>query len=125
VIIKFKPFEFCGMKQIFNGSESMGCPYSSSVKSEKRTTGNQVLITSGLFRLCRHPLYLITLLAWIITPVMSLDRLAFIIYTCLYASIGLIFEERKLVEIFGQDYIDYQRRVPAIIPFSILKTKQN
>jgi len=125
VIFKLNPFEFCGVKQIFNKFEGIGCPYSSSGKSEKRITGNQTLVTSGLFRLCRHPLYLITLLAFIITPVMSLDRLAFIIYTCLYACIGIPFEERKLIEIFGQDYIDYQRRVPTVFPFSISKKKQN
>jgi protein-S-isoprenylcysteine O-methyltransferase Ste14 len=125
VVIKFNPIEFCGLKQIFDRSESVGCPYSSSIKSDKRTTGNQALITGGLFRLCRHPLYLFTILAWLITPVMSLDRLAFIIYTCLYASIGIPFEERKLVQIFGQAYVNYQRHVPSFIPFFILKTKQN
>ncbi len=126
MIFKFQPLDFCGVKQIFDKSENIGCPFSSSsVKSENRTTGNQKLITSGLFHICRHPLYLITLLALTITPVMSLDRLAFIIYTCLYASIGIGFEELKLIQIFGQDYIDYQKRVPAIIPFFISKTKQN
>jgi protein-S-isoprenylcysteine O-methyltransferase Ste14 len=125
VIIKLNPFEFIGLKQLFDRLESIECPYSSTVKSEKRMMGNQTLVTSGLFRICRHPMYLTTILAWTITPVMSLDRLAFIIYTCLYGSIGLVFEERKLVQIFGQAYIDYQQRVPAIIPFSIWKTKQH
>jgi protein-S-isoprenylcysteine O-methyltransferase Ste14 len=66
-----------------------------------------------------------TILAFLITPVMSLDRLMIIIYTCLYALIGIPFEERKLIQIFGQDYIDYQQRVPAIFPFLIRKTKIN
>jgi protein-S-isoprenylcysteine O-methyltransferase Ste14 len=123
--MKFNPVEFCGVKQIFDKLESSGCPYSSSITPEKRTTGTPTLITSGLFRLCRHPLYLFTILAWTITPVMSLDRLAFIIYTCAYALIGIHFEERKLVQIFGRAYVDYQQRVPAILPFPILKTKQN
>jgi steroid 5-alpha reductase family enzyme len=125
VIIKFNPFEFCGVNQLFKNIESGGCPYSSTVKSDGRTIGTPALVTSGLFRLCRHPLYFFTLLAWIITPVMSLDRLAVIIYTCLYASIGIPLEERKLVQIFGQPYVDYQQRVPSIIPFSMSKTKQN
>jgi protein-S-isoprenylcysteine O-methyltransferase Ste14 len=107
------------MKQIF---ESRGCPYSFP---EKRTTGSQALVISGLFRLCRHPMYFFTLLGLIITPVMSLDRLMIIIYTCLYAMIGIPFEERKLVQIFGQDYIDYQKHVPAIFPFLIRKPKMN
>ena len=91
----------------------------------ERTTGTPTLITSGLFRLCRHPLYLFTLLAWTLTPVMSLDRLAMIVFMCLYALIGIPFEERKLVGIFGQPYVDYQQRVPAVIPFSMSKIKQS
>ena len=91
----------------------------------ERTTGIHSLITSGLFRLCRHPLYLFTILGWLITPVMSLDRLAFIIYACLYLVVGVPIEERKLVKIFGQSYIDYQRRVPAIIPSVMSKEKAN
>ncbi|CAF4735879.1 unnamed protein product [Rotaria sp. Silwood1] len=125
VIIKFNPFEFCGLQQIFSKFDSMTCPYSSSIKSETRTTGNQTLVTTGLFRYCRHPLYLITLLAFTITPTMSLDRLAFILYTCIYASIGIPFEERKLIQIFGQDYVNYQQHVPAIFPCFISKMKQN
>ncbi|CAF0799968.1 unnamed protein product [Adineta steineri] len=125
VIIKFNPFEFCGVKQIFGQSENSKCPFSSVDKSENRTTGTPALITSGLFRLCRHPLYLFTILAWAITPVMSLDRLVFIIYICLYALIGIPVEERKLVQIFGQAYVNYQKHVPAIFPVSIIKTKQN
>jgi methanethiol S-methyltransferase len=92
---------------------------------DERTTGVHSLITSGLFRLCRHPLYLFTLLAWLITPVMSLDRLAFITYASLYVVVGIPIEERKLVKIFGQSYVDYQRRVPAIIPCSMSKEKAN
>ena len=122
VLFKFNPFEFCGIAQIF---QNLTCPYSSSMESEKRTTGNQALITSGLFRLCRHPLYLFTLLALFITPVMSLDRLVIIVYAFLYLLIGIPIEERKLIQIFGQDYIDYQQRVPAVMPFWFSKTKQN
>jgi len=36
----------------------------------------------------------------------------------LYTLIGIHFEERKLVEEFGQSYISYSRQVPKIIPFS-------
>jgi protein-S-isoprenylcysteine O-methyltransferase Ste14 len=117
----FNPFEFTGLQQLVSSK----CPYSSSVKSTERTTGNSFLVTTGMFRLCRHPLYLFVHLAWIITPVMSLDRLFIMIYSCLYMTIGIPIEERKLIRIFGQDYIDYQKYVPAIVPFINFKTKKN
>ena len=123
VVFKFDPFEFTGLKQLVSTIEKPTCPYATSMSSKERTTGTPTLVTSGLFRLCRHPLYLFTILAWTITPVMSLDRLAIIIYTCIYALIAIPIEERKLVHIFGQSYIDYQRRVPALVPFTKPKTK--
>ncbi|CAF1292105.1 unnamed protein product [Adineta ricciae] len=124
VILKFNPLEFCGVNQIFSKSKNGSCPYASSEESEKRTSGNETLVTGGLFRLCRHPLYFFTILAWLITPVMSLDRLAFIAYTCLYALIGIHFEERKLVQIFGESYVKYQQHVPSIIPSFRRKAKE-
>ncbi|CAF2111812.1 unnamed protein product [Rotaria magnacalcarata] len=125
VIIKFNLFEFGGLKQIFSRIESAGCPYSLSANSETRTTGTANLVTSGLFRYCRHPLYFVTILAWVLTPVMSLDHFVLVIYTCLYVLIGIPFEERKLVQIFGPAYVDYQQRVPAIMPRFTSKTKKN
>ncbi|CAF3323575.1 unnamed protein product [Rotaria socialis] len=125
IMIKFNPFEFGGLQQIFSRAESAGCPYSSSANSETRTIGMPNLVTSGLFHYCRHPLYLITILSWVLTPVMSLDRFVLVIYTCLYALIGIPFEERKLVQIFGRAYVDYQQRVPAIMPRFTSKTKKN
>lgn len=125
MVIKFDQWEFAGLKQIFGEDEPIGCPYSSSVQSNNRTTGNPTLIINGLFRLCRHPIYLFTFLAWIITPVMSLDRLIISIYMCVYAAIGVPIEERKLIQIFGQDYIHYQKHTPMIVPFLMKKVKSN
>lgn len=64
-----------------------------------------------------------TLLAWIITPAMSFDHLMMIIYTCLYMSIAIRYEERKLVKLFGNNYVQYQKHVPAIVPFLQMKLK--
>jgi protein-S-isoprenylcysteine O-methyltransferase Ste14 len=68
----------------------------------------------------RHPLYLGTFLfiwgAWLIIPLVSFGITNVVI--TLYTLIGIHFEERKLVEEFGQSYISYSRQVPKIIPFS-------
>nr|ACD54688.1 putative S-isoprenylcysteine O-methyltransferase-like protein [Adineta vaga] len=108
--------EFSGIKQLFSQTGTISCPFSTTTMSQQRTTGVHTLVTTGLFRFCRHPLYLFTLLPLIITPTMSLDRLAFIVFTCVYDAIGIPIEEKKLVRFFGQSYIDYQQCVPAIIP---------
>lgn len=95
------------------------------MQSNQRTTGTQSLITSGLFRYCRHPLYLATMLSWTLTPVMSFDRFMFILYSFFYMVIGIRYEERKLIQIFGEDYVKYQKRVPAVVPFYPMKYKEN
>ena len=72
----------------------------------------------GVHRFVRHPLYLGTFLAiwgaWIIYPFLSL-LLSNLIITG-YTLAGIVLEERKLVMEFGQDYLDYKKRVPTLLP---------
>ena len=74
------------------------------------------LITSGLYRYVRHPLYTFTLSFFWLSPNMSLN--SFILYAALtiYVFVGIIFEERKLVRAFGQEYEEYRAATPMLIP---------
>ncbi len=74
------------------------------------------LWTGGLYARVRHPLYTLTLAAWIITPMMSADRLIFIVGMSLYLVFGIRREERRMRETFGQAYIDYSARTPMLFP---------
>ncbi|CAF0906427.1 unnamed protein product [Didymodactylos carnosus] len=116
VPFKFNIFEFLGIKQLLYSSNltSTKCPL--SMTNVQRTTGSSQLITTGLFQLCRHPLYLFTFLAIIVSPTVSFDRLLFVIYLCVYVSIGIPIEEKKLIMIFGEAYVEYRKTIPAIIP---------
>ena len=72
----------------------------------------------GIHRYVRHPLYLGTFLAiwgaWIVYPFLSL-LLSNVIITG-YTLAGIVLEERKLVIEFGNDYLDYKKRVPTLLP---------
>ena len=74
------------------------------------------LVINGLYCQVRHPLYSAGLLFIWLTPVMTASVLALNLGLTLYIIIGSIFEERRLVGEFGQAYVDYQRRVPRLIP---------
>ena len=37
--------------------------------------------------------------------------------TTIYVFIGIRIEEGKLIKEYGQDYVDYQQKVPMLIPF--------
>lgn len=81
-----------------------------------RADGPPSLSIQGAYGVVRHPLYAFTLAAIALTPYLSLDRLWIFVLSCLYLSIGIPIEERKLVRIFGDEYRVYQRRVPAVMP---------
>jgi methanethiol S-methyltransferase len=75
------------------------------------------LVTRGFYRWVRHPLYLFSLVLFWLFPLMTNVSLAFVIAASLYFVIGTLPEERKLAEIYGQSYRQYQQDVPRIIPW--------
>lgn len=80
----------------------------------------QKLITTGMHARMRHPLYLghlLTLLALAVgSGLVVLYALAGV--ALVTGALMIWLEERELERRFGEDYRDYQRRVPVILPFS-------
>lgn len=80
--------------------------------------GKPVLVTNGLHRWVRHPLYMGTFLfIWgffLLVPAWSL--LITNILITVYTLLAIQLEEKKLVSIFGEQYIQYQKEVPMIWP---------
>jgi protein-S-isoprenylcysteine O-methyltransferase Ste14 len=75
------------------------------------------LVRRGLYRFVRHPIYTATFLFIWLIPQMSWNTLALNIGVTVYTLIGAQFEERKLIKEFGEDYREYRRITPFIIPF--------
>ncbi len=77
--------------------------------------GDEELITQGLHRFVRHPLYLgAHMILWGgATDGFGLVTAA---WGWLYLVIGARFEEKTLSALHGEAYEDYRRRVPALIP---------
>lgn len=77
-----------------------------------------VLIISGLHAFVRHPLYSGTFIflvgLFLIMP--CLTNLIAVMIIISYTVLALPSEEKKLVDQFGQQYILYRKKVPALIP---------
>lgn len=74
------------------------------------------LVTSGLYRFVRHPLYTFGLLILWLTPNMTVNSLAFYVSLTIYILVGAYFEERKLLREFGHEYVAYKSVTPMLIP---------
>jgi protein-S-isoprenylcysteine O-methyltransferase Ste14 len=100
VVLKTGVLNFLGFRQLLSphGSESAR------------------LQVSGFYRWVRHPLYTAGLVFIWLSPVMTTSTLALYLGLTLYIVIGSRYEERQLVAEFGESYLEYRLKVPALIP---------
>jgi len=70
----------------------------------------------SLYKYTRHPLYLGVIIGIWSTPLMTFTHLLFAILLTAYIFIGISFEEKDLVRVFGDQYLKYRTSTPKLIP---------
>ncbi|MHC4705533.1 MAG: methyltransferase family protein [Planctomycetota bacterium] len=80
---------------------------------------NKCLVTHGVYSYVRHPRYAAAV--FLIYPAFALVVHSFLCLVSTLAAyvifrLSAVLEERKLIDVFGQDYKDYMKETPAFIP---------
>ena len=97
-------FELFGLQQVVNNLAGRSAPATR-------------FRTPLYYKFVRHPLYLGFIIAFWAAPTMTVGHLLFAAVTTAYIFVGILLEERDLVELFGDEYRRYRQRVSMLVPW--------
>ncbi|MDB5701959.1 MAG: Protein-S-isoprenylcysteine O-methyltransferase Ste14 [Sphingomonadales bacterium] len=96
-------FELFGLQQVY-------------LHARGRTAAEPQLREPLFYKLVRHPLYSGFFIAFWATPHMTVGHLLLAFGLSVYIVIGIHYEERDMVDMFGSDYETYRQRVGMLTP---------
>jgi protein-S-isoprenylcysteine O-methyltransferase Ste14 len=99
-------FELFGLRQTYDPMQG---------KSVSRATFKM----SGFYKIVRHPIQTGVLIGVWAVPISTASHIAFAAGISAYIFVGLYFEEKNLIQEFGETYRDYMKRVKRVIPFIV------
>jgi protein-S-isoprenylcysteine O-methyltransferase Ste14 len=93
------------------------------LRSGHRAISDEVLsspriLTDGAFARVRHPLYLASLLFYVLLTTLTLSVISLVVFAGIFIFYDYIasYEEKSLEEKFGEEYRDYQKVTPKWFP---------
>ena len=105
--------EFLGLKQAGRGIMAlMGRRAGTTALS---LFGTHRLVTGGVYGLVRHPM-MAAGFWFLLTSGPSLNNLIYTGMYTVYMVIGGYYEEKRMIRVFGEEYLRYRRRVGAFFP---------
>jgi protein-S-isoprenylcysteine O-methyltransferase Ste14 len=107
--------------QMIDGLHLMGLRQSFTPDKPESTIKN--FTTPAFYKFVRHPIQTGVIISMLATPDLSVGRAVLGLGIIIYIFVGLFFEERDLIQEFGDTYRNYKQRVPALIPFLNIQRK--
>lgn len=82
-----------------------------------------MVITTDIYSVLRHPMYLGSILIFLSLAVLSLSLIAAVIFIAVVIFYYFLcrYEEKVLIEKLGKEYTNYMKKVPMLIPFIKIK----
>ena len=116
--------QLAGLVLTFLGAKALDVFDLAGVRGVMRTgsapvSGPVTLVTTGVYGIVRHPLYLGWALLVFGAPDQTATRMTFAIISTAYLALAIPWEERGLIAVFGEDYRRYRaarrwRMLPGI-----------
>lgn len=110
-------WEFMGIRQVWR------------FFSRKEVSGNlegmtdRELVTTGVYGIVRHPLYVAGLIIFTFSPVITVNGLTITVLADLYFLFGMFIEERRFLRVYGDRYREYMQQVPRMLPWRTLRSR--
>lgn len=108
--------EFLGFKQVWRYARRGEVAGNAEGLTEKD------LVTTGVYGIVRHPLYLAGLVIFTLEPTLTRNGIVLTVLADLYFVFGALVEEKRFLRVFGDRYAEYMRRVPRLLPRSFKAT---
>jgi protein-S-isoprenylcysteine O-methyltransferase Ste14 len=102
--------EFMGFRQVWR------------YLTQRKTAGNieglteKELVRTGVYGIVRHPMYLAGLVIFTFSPIITVNGLIVTVLADFYFLFGVFIEERRFLRSFGDEYREYMRQVPRLLP---------
>ena len=103
-------WEFMGFRQVWRYVSKREIAGNSEGLTEKE------LVTTGVYGIVRHPLYVAGLIIFTFSPHITVNGLTITVLADLYFIFGMFIEERRFLRIFGDQYREYMKKVPRMVP---------
>ena len=74
------------------------------------------LVTTGVYGIVRHPLYVAGIVIFTCDPHFTVNSLIVTVLADLYFLFGMFIEERRFLRMYGDQCREYMKRVPRMVP---------